>query len=273
MKTRRHYPECPLACCPNGVVQGSVLQGMVRTPVKRVSGAGQSQPVASFLTVNSVIRRRASFSGRSRSGSVRASAASRRCRCGSHRNLGGEHLPALAFPQDHHLGRSQVQLSISDSEVDPVCGVEVDPVATIESIEHEGVTCLGARWGPARAPGEASSRTNARADHQRKCRPIGYSASLQCGYTDSMSEAMAQISRRGTITLPAEVRKRLGLEEGDVLTVRLSGRSIVLTPAVLTPIELYSDERIAEFEQGARLTEHELAAAQRAWGSTRRRSR
>jgi len=88
-----------------------------------------------------------------------------------------------------------------------------------------------------------------------------------------MSEAMAQISRRGTITLPAEVRKRLGLEEGDVLTVRLSGRSIVLTPAVLTPIELYSDERIAEFEQGARLTKDELAAAQRAWGSTRRRSR
>jgi len=158
MKTRRHYPECPHACCPNGVVQGSVLQGMVRTPVKRVSEAAQSQPVASFLTVNSVIRRRASFSGRSRSGSVRASAASRRCRGGSHRNLGGEHLPGFAFPQDHHVGRSRVQLSRSVSEVDPVCGVEVDPAATIESIEHEGVTCLGARWGPAWAPGEASSR-------------------------------------------------------------------------------------------------------------------
>lgn len=86
-----------------------------------------------------------------------------------------------------------------------------------------------------------------------------------------MAVTMAQISRRGTITLPAEVRRKLGLEEGDVLTVRLSGRSIVLTPAVLTPIELYSDERMAEFERGARLTEDELAAAQRAWGSKRQR--
>jgi len=85
-----------------------------------------------------------------------------------------------------------------------------------------------------------------------------------------MSE-LAQLSQRGTITLPASVRRRLGLKEGDVLTVRLSGSSILLTPAVVTPVELYTDERIAEFEQNAQLDERELAAARRAWSARRRR--
>ncbi len=86
-----------------------------------------------------------------------------------------------------------------------------------------------------------------------------------------MGEEIAQLSRRGTITLPAGVRRELGLEEGDILTVRLSGRSILLTPAVLTPIELYTDERIAEFERSARLEAEEFELARRAWGRKRPR--
>jgi antitoxin PrlF len=84
-------------------------------------------------------------------------------------------------------------------------------------------------------------------------------------------DELAQLSQRGTITLPAGVRRKLGLEEGDVLTVRLSGSSIVLTPAVLTPVELYTDERITEFDQNAQLSESELEAARRAWNARRRR--
>jgi len=57
------------------------------------------------------------------------------------------------------------------------------------------------------------------------------------------------------------VRRRLGLEEGDVLTVELSGRSIVLTPAVVSPIELYTDERIAEFAAAAALAPAEAERA------------
>lgn len=76
---------------------------------------------------------------------------------------------------------------------------------------------------------------------------------------------IAQLSRRGTITLPAAIRRRLGLTEGDVLTVALAGRSIVLTPAAVTPVERYSDERIAEFDRAAALDPEELKAAERAW--------
>ena len=84
---------------------------------------------------------------------------------------------------------------------------------------------------------------------------------------------IAQLSRRGTITLPAELRRELGLAEGDVLTVQLAGRSIVLTPAVVTPVELYTDERIAEFERSSGLGREELESVRRAWGANSRRSR
>jgi hypothetical protein len=57
-----------------------------------------------------------------------------------------------------------------------------------------------------------------------------------------------------------------------VLTVELSGRSIVLTPAVVAPVELYTEERIAEFEAGAELEPDELARAREAWGKGSRPS-
>jgi AbrB family looped-hinge helix DNA binding protein len=84
-----------------------------------------------------------------------------------------------------------------------------------------------------------------------------------------MAQGITQLSDRGTITLPARVRRELGLVEGDVLTVRLSGRSIVLTPAVVTPVELYDEQRIAEFERNAKLTRDELSHAGRAWAAKR----
>lgn len=55
------------------------------------------------------------------------------------------------------------------------------------------------------------------------------------------------------MTLPRELRKRLDVD-GAVLA-SASGHGIVLHPAVACPIEVYSDERIAEFDQA----EEELA--------------
>lgn len=90
-----------------------------------------------------------------------------------------------------------------------------------------------------------------------------------------MNDSIAQLSGRGTVTLPADLRRKLGLRRGDVLAVRLTGGSIVLTPAVVTPVELYTDERIAEFGRNAELAADELAAARRTWDvkAPRRRAR
>lgn len=88
---------------------------------------------------------------------------------------------------------------------------------------------------------------------------------MNVGYTEGMP-VIAQISKRGQITLPAEVRKALGLKSGDTLVVRLEEGRIVLEPAVVLPVEIYSDERLAEFEESARVSDEELAAFKRAWG-------
>lgn len=88
-----------------------------------------------------------------------------------------------------------------------------------------------------------------------------------------MDDSIAQLSGRGTVTLPADLRRKLGLRRGDVLAVRLAGGSIVLTPAVVTPVELYTDERIDEFGRNAALTADELAAARRRWSARARRRR
>jgi len=80
-----------------------------------------------------------------------------------------------------------------------------------------------------------------------------------------MSE-ITQISKRGQITLPAEVRKMLGLEPGDTLVVRVEEGRIVLEPAVVLPLELYSDERIAEFEKNAEVGPEALEVFKKAWG-------
>ena len=85
-----------------------------------------------------------------------------------------------------------------------------------------------------------------------------------------MSDDVAQLSSRGTVTLPAGLRRELGLSEGDVLTVRIVNGAIVLTPAVITEVEAYTDERIREFESAAEMSEDELNAARRAWRVTRR---
>ncbi|WP_457627342.1 AbrB/MazE/SpoVT family DNA-binding domain-containing protein [Oceanithermus sp.] len=78
--------------------------------------------------------------------------------------------------------------------------------------------------------------------------------------------AITQISKRGQITLPAEVRKMLGLEPGDTLVVRVEEGRIVLEPAVVLPLELYSDERVAEFEENAEVSPEKLEAFKKAWG-------
>jgi AbrB family looped-hinge helix DNA binding protein len=85
-----------------------------------------------------------------------------------------------------------------------------------------------------------------------------------------MSDDVAQLSSRGTVTLPAALRRELGLSEGDVLTVRIANGAIVLTPAVLTEVEAYTDARIREFESAATMSQDELRAARRAWRITRR---
>jgi AbrB family looped-hinge helix DNA binding protein len=76
---------------------------------------------------------------------------------------------------------------------------------------------------------------------------------------------VVQLSPRGQITLPGPVRKALGLEPGDNLVVSVDGDRAVLEPAVVVPIERYTEERTREFEAAARMSPDEVRKARRKW--------
>lgn len=65
------------------------------------------------------------------------------------------------------------------------------------------------------------------------------------------------VSGRGQITLPARVRKRLGIKGGDVMILEDRHQEIVLRPGLVLEFERYSDEQIAEWDAADRLDDEE----------------
>jgi AbrB family looped-hinge helix DNA binding protein len=57
----------------------------------------------------------------------------------------------------------------------------------------------------------------------------------------------ARIGKRGTFVIPAKLRQRFALREGDLLVTEEREDGILLRPAVAVPVEIYTPERKAEF--------------------------
>jgi AbrB family looped-hinge helix DNA binding protein len=57
----------------------------------------------------------------------------------------------------------------------------------------------------------------------------------------------ARIGKRGTLVIPAKLRQRFALQEGDLLVTEEREDGILLRPAVAVPVEIYTPERKAEF--------------------------
>jgi len=56
-----------------------------------------------------------------------------------------------------------------------------------------------------------------------------------------------KLGKRGTLVVPAAIRRRFGLEEGSLVLVEEHEDGILIRPAVALPIEQYTPERRAEF--------------------------
>lgn len=56
-----------------------------------------------------------------------------------------------------------------------------------------------------------------------------------------------RVGKRGTIVLPAKLRRRYGFEEGTMVVAEESPYGVLLRPAVVVPVEVYTPERKAEF--------------------------
>jgi AbrB family looped-hinge helix DNA binding protein len=63
-----------------------------------------------------------------------------------------------------------------------------------------------------------------------------------------MMEALAsKVGRRGAVVLPAKLRRRLGIEEGSFVVAEEREDGILIRPATVLPVEVYTPERRAEF--------------------------
>jgi AbrB family looped-hinge helix DNA binding protein len=56
-----------------------------------------------------------------------------------------------------------------------------------------------------------------------------------------------RVGKRGTIVIPAKLRRQFHLEEGSYIIVEARQEGILIRPASLHPIEIYTPERKAQF--------------------------
>lgn len=69
-----------------------------------------------------------------------------------------------------------------------------------------------------------------------------------------------QIRGKGTLTLPIELRRKYGLDEGDIITlIELGDGSFLLTP-IITRVDRLGD-RVAQAMAEERISEDEILAA------------
>jgi AbrB family looped-hinge helix DNA binding protein len=69
---------------------------------------------------------------------------------------------------------------------------------------------------------------------------------------------MTRVGKKGQVSIPKAILDRLGIEPETVLLVEsTSDGSIVLRPAGVYPIEIYSDARVSEFLDEDRLATEE----------------
>lgn len=67
----------------------------------------------------------------------------------------------------------------------------------------------------------------------------------------------AVVSSRGQITLPAGIRKRLGIKPGGVVILEDRDGELVIRPAAVVAVEMFSDRQIAEWDAEDQLAQGE----------------
>ena len=57
----------------------------------------------------------------------------------------------------------------------------------------------------------------------------------------------SKVGKRGTVVIPATLRRRFGIEEGSLVIAEEREDGILIRPAVVLSVEVYTPERKAEF--------------------------
>ena len=57
----------------------------------------------------------------------------------------------------------------------------------------------------------------------------------------------SKVGKRGTVVVPARLRRKFGIEEGQLLIAEERPDGILIRPALALPAKIYTPERKAEF--------------------------
>lgn len=68
------------------------------------------------------------------------------------------------------------------------------------------------------------------------------------------------VSNRGQLTLPANLRKRFGIRNGGAVILEDRDNEIVIKPAAVLEIEMYSDAQVAAWDEEDQFTPNDRAA-------------
>jgi antitoxin PrlF len=65
------------------------------------------------------------------------------------------------------------------------------------------------------------------------------------------------VSNRGQLTLPASLRKRFGIKDGGAIILEERDNELVLKPAMVLEIEMYTDAQVSAWDEADRLDDAE----------------
>src|SRR6266404_1174538 len=71
----------------------------------------------------------------------------------------------------------------------------------------------------------------------------------------------SKMGKRGIVVIPAKLRKKFRLEEGSFIIAEEHAEGILLRPAAVLPVEIYTPERKAEMILGNATNAKEYAKA------------
>ena len=65
------------------------------------------------------------------------------------------------------------------------------------------------------------------------------------------------VSNRGQLTLPASLRKRFGIKDGGAVILEERDNELVLKPAMVLEVEMYTDAQLSAWDEADRLDDAE----------------
>ena len=65
------------------------------------------------------------------------------------------------------------------------------------------------------------------------------------------------VSNRGQLTLPASLRKRFGIKDGGAIILEERDNELVLKPAMVLEVEMYTDAQMSAWDEADRLDDAE----------------